>query len=99
MLHLSPRTLQPIRARVSTARGTWERFVAVRVASSDAAPMEPLVLPEAIALIERYYTSLMAHRADRPTLYAVRMGRTLPCAMWSFWRIASYCARRAWPSP
>ena len=77
MLHLPPGILQPIRTRVSTARRTWERFVAVRVAAGDAAPMDPLVLPEAIALLDRHYTSLMAYRVDRPNLYAVRHGAHL----------------------
>jgi hypothetical protein len=35
--------------------------------------MEPLVLPEAIALIDRHYNSLMPYRPDRSNLYAVRL--------------------------
>jgi hypothetical protein len=77
MLHLPHGILQPIRTRVSTARRAWERFVAIRVGALDAAPMEPLVLPEAIALLDRHYTSLMAYRVDRPNLYAVRHGAHL----------------------
>jgi transcriptional regulator with XRE-family HTH domain len=77
MLHLPPDMLRPIRTRASTARRAWERFVAVRITAGDAAPMDPLVLPEAIALLDRHYTSLMAYRVDRPSLYAVRHGAHL----------------------
>jgi len=49
----------------------------VRIAASDAASMEPLVLPEAVAVIDRHYTSLMPYRTDRPNVYAVRNGSHL----------------------
>ena len=39
--------------------------------------MEPLVLPEAIALIDRHYNSLLPYRPNRPNLYAVRHGAHL----------------------
>jgi hypothetical protein len=39
--------------------------------------MEPLVLPEAITLIDRHYNSLMPYRPNRPNLYAVRHGAHL----------------------
>ncbi|HXR40637.1 MAG TPA: hypothetical protein VN776_16155 [Terracidiphilus sp.] len=72
MLRLPPGLLETIRARVSNTRRAWQRFVAVRVPASDALPMEPLVLPEAIALLDRHYTALMPYRPNRPNLYAVR---------------------------
>jgi hypothetical protein len=34
--------------------------------------MDPLVLPEALAIIDRHYNSLVPYRPDRPNLYAVR---------------------------
>ena len=34
--------------------------------------MDPLVLPNAIVLLDRHYNSLMPYRASRPNLYAVR---------------------------
>jgi hypothetical protein len=77
MLHLPPGLLPATRARVTTGRRTWQRFVAVRISASDAHPMEPLVLPQAIALIDRHYTSLMPYRPDRANLYAVRNGAHL----------------------
>ena len=72
MLHLPAGLLQTIRTRVSNPRRAWQRFVAVRVPAADAAAMEPLVLPEAIVLIDRHYNSLMPYRPNRPNLYAVR---------------------------
>jgi transcriptional regulator with XRE-family HTH domain len=77
MLHLPAGLLQPIRPRASTSRQAWERFVAVRIPAADALPMEPLVLPEAITLIDRHYTSLLPCRPNRPNLYAVRHGSHL----------------------
>ena len=77
MLHLPAGLLQSIRTRVSNPRRAWQRFVAVRIPASDALPMEPLVLPEAITLIDRHYTSLMPYRLNRPNLYAVRHGSHL----------------------
>jgi hypothetical protein len=69
--------LQSIRTRASAARRAWHRFVAVRISSADALPMEPLVLPEALAVIDRHYNSLVPYRPNRPTLYAVRSGAHL----------------------
>ncbi len=77
MLQLPAAALQTIRARASNSRQAWQRFVAVRVPSSDALAMEPLVLPDAIALIDRHYISLVPYRPNRPNLYAVRHGSHL----------------------
>jgi len=49
----------------------------VRVAAADAEPMEPLVLAEGLALLDRHYTSLRPYRPGRPNLYAVRHGAHL----------------------
>ena len=77
MLHLPTGLLQSIRARVSNPRRSWQRFVAVRIQAADALPMEPLLLPEAITLIDRHYNSLIPYRPNRPNLYAVRHGSHL----------------------
>jgi transcriptional regulator with XRE-family HTH domain len=77
MVHLQAGLLESVRARVSNQRRTWQRFVAVRIPAADALAMEPLVLPEAIALIDRHYNSLMPYRPNRPNLYAVRHGAHL----------------------
>jgi hypothetical protein len=88
MLHLPAGVLQTIRARVSNSRRVWQRFVAVRIPSADALPMEPLVLPEAITLLDRHYNSLMPYRPNRPNLYAVRHGSHLAL------RYVDFIARR-----
>jgi hypothetical protein len=74
MLHLPPGALNSVHARASNVRRAWQRFVAIRVSAADALPMEPLVLPEAIALIDRHYNVLLPYRPNRPNLYAVRHG-------------------------
>jgi hypothetical protein len=77
MLHLPAGVLESMRTRVSNSRRGWQRFVAVRIPSADALAMEPLVLPEALALIDRHYTSLLPYRPNRPNVYAVRNGAHL----------------------
>jgi transcriptional regulator with XRE-family HTH domain len=77
LLHLPAGSLQSVRARASQTRRAWQRFVAVRVPSSDAAAMEPLVQAEALAVIDRHYNSLLAYRPNQPSLYAVRHGAHL----------------------
>jgi hypothetical protein len=77
MLRVPDNLLPSLRTRVSNSRLAWQRFVAVRIQAADALPMEPLVMPEAIALIDRHYTSLAPYRLTRPNLYAVRRGAHL----------------------
>jgi len=77
MLQLPDGLLKAQRARVSQHRRTWERFVAISIPSADSLPMEPIVLPDAIVLLDRHYNSLMAYRPNRPNLYAVRHGTRL----------------------
>jgi plasmid maintenance system antidote protein VapI len=77
MMHLPAGLLQSTHARVSAARRAWQRFLAVRIAAADAMAMEPLVQPEATALLDRHYTSLAPYRPNRPNLYAVRHGAHL----------------------
>jgi transcriptional regulator with XRE-family HTH domain len=77
LLHLPASALQSVHARASSSRRAWQRFIAVRVPAADALPMEPLLLPEAIALIDRHYNSLTPYRPNRPNLYAVRQGAHL----------------------
>jgi len=77
VLHLPGGALQSIRSRASASRRSWQRFVVVRIPAIDAAPMEPLVLPEALAVIDRHYNSFMPYRSGRPNLYAVRQDSRL----------------------
>jgi len=76
-LHLPVGALQAIRSRPSNQRRGWQRFVAIRVSPTDALPMEPLILPDAIAVLDRHYNSFIAYRPSRPNLYAVRFGAHL----------------------
>jgi hypothetical protein len=77
VLHLPEGALDYMRTRVSNPRRAWERFVAVRIPAADSPPMEPLVLPEAIALLDRHYNALIPYRPNRPNLFAVRQGTRL----------------------
>lgn len=78
MLSFPAGVLASIRPRAfSNARRAWQRFVAVRAYAADAQAMDPMVQPEAIALIDRHYNSLAPYRPDRPNLYAVRQGSHL----------------------
>jgi hypothetical protein len=77
LVHLPAGSLRQLRTRVSVSRRAWERFVAVRIPAADALPMEPLVLPEAIALLDRHYNVLTPYRLNRPNLYAMRHGAHL----------------------
>jgi hypothetical protein len=77
MLHLPSGILKSARARPSNNRRAWQRFVAVAIPAGDASPMEPLVLPDAIVLLDRHYNSLAPYRTNRPNIYAVRHGRML----------------------
>lgn len=73
-LELPTKALRSGRVRAVNARRTWQRFVAVRVSAEDAIPMDPIVLPHALVVIDRHYTSLASYHPDRATLYAVRHG-------------------------
>jgi hypothetical protein len=77
LLHLPDGILRTARGRTSNARKAWQRFVAIRISSADALPMEPLIMPDALVLLDRHYTALMPYRPDRPNLYGVRNGSQL----------------------
>ncbi|MDR3725212.1 MAG: helix-turn-helix domain-containing protein [Terracidiphilus sp.] len=77
MLELPPGSAAALRVRVTNQRRAWQRFVAVRIAAEDAPAMEPLILPDAIVLIDRHYVSLMPYRPGWPNVYAVRLGNRL----------------------
>lgn len=77
MLQLPSGVLRGLRSRTSKPRHAWQRFVAVRVPTGDALAMDPLVMPEAIVLIDRHYNSLQPLRPNRANLYAVRSGSHL----------------------
>lgn len=72
VLHLPEKVLRGARSRTSPQRRKWQRFVAITISAEEAQAMEPLVLPNAIVLIDRHYSSLVDYRPNRPNLYAVR---------------------------
>jgi transcriptional regulator with XRE-family HTH domain len=74
MLQFPAALLGTARSRSPSIRKTWQRFVAISIPAADASPMEPLVMADAIVLIDRHYNSLMPYRTTRPNLYAVRNG-------------------------
>jgi hypothetical protein len=77
MLQLPTGSLHLLKARSVATRRSWHRFVAIRIAHADALPMDPLLLPEALAVIDRHYNSLASYRAGRLNLYAIRKGAHL----------------------
>ncbi len=72
ILHIPEEILLNARARTGPARKAWLRFVAIHVGADDAAAMRPIILPDALLVIDRHYNSLLQYRPDRPNLYAVR---------------------------
>lgn len=76
-VQVSASRLHDNRARPSTKRAHWQRFLAIRADAQQSAAMEPLLAPGAIAVLDRHYSSLAPYRAHQPTLYAVRCGAAL----------------------
>jgi hypothetical protein len=76
-IQVSASRLHDNRARPSTRHAHWQRFLAIRADTQQAAAMEPLLAPGAIAVLDRHYNSLAPYRAHQPTLYAVRCGGAL----------------------
>jgi hypothetical protein len=76
-VQVSASRLRDNRSRPSQKNATFQRFLAIRADAQQAAAMEPLLLPGAIAVLDRHYNSLAPYRAQQPTLYAVRSGSNL----------------------
>lgn len=72
ILRLPAGQLKSARSRPSAARRAWLRFVAIAISESDAQGMEPVLVPNATAVLDRHYNSLVAYRPGRANLYAVR---------------------------
>jgi hypothetical protein len=77
MLRLPAGLLQSLHTRASNSRRAWQRFVAVRIPATDALPMDPIVLAEALVLVDRHYNSLVPYRPNRLNIYAVCQGSQL----------------------
>jgi len=77
MLSFPGDAVSELEARCPNTRRQWERFVAVRVDAEDARGMEPVLLPGAVVLLDRQYTSFKPFREGMPNLYAARLGTRL----------------------
>ncbi len=80
ILEFPAETLRALRTRCTPTRRQWERFVAVRLTADDIVGMEPLLLPEAIVVLDRHYNSFTPYRgagSTMPHLYGVRSGQRL----------------------
>ena len=77
ILHVPGPRLQAIRTRPSNNRYPWQRFVAISISAEDASPMYPILLPNAVLLLDRHYNSLLPYRSDRTNIYALSNGGRL----------------------
>lgn len=73
-VQVSAAHLQDSRSVPSARQAHWQRFVAIRVDAQQAAAMDPVLVPGAIAVLDRHYNSLAPHRPHQRNLYAVRSG-------------------------
>lgn len=69
--------LQSLRAHPSPHREAWRRLIAIRVSPADAEGMEPVLTPDAFAIIDRHDNSLLRYRPPHGSIYAVRNGTRL----------------------
>lgn len=76
-IQVSASRLGDNRARGPARHAHWQRFIGIRADAQQAAAMDPVLSPGAIAVIDRHYNSLAPYRAHQPTLYAVRCGAAL----------------------
>jgi transcriptional regulator with XRE-family HTH domain len=53
-------------------RRSWERFVYIKVEAREGMSMYPRLLPGALVLLDRHYTSLKPYRKQERNLYAIR---------------------------
>lgn len=77
MLQLPSEALRSLRPRPVQGRRLWQRFVAIRIPAGEALAMDPIVLPDAIAVIDRHYNSFQNYRPNRSNIYVVRHGAQL----------------------
>jgi SOS-response transcriptional repressor LexA len=64
--------LRRLRADGATGRGDWHRFVLIKVDAREGMSMFPRLMPGAMLLIDRHYTSLRPYRKNDRNMYAVR---------------------------
>jgi transcriptional regulator with XRE-family HTH domain len=59
------------------ARRAWTRFVAIRISPVDAVPMDPVIRPNAIVIIDRHNTSPPNQQDLHPAVFAISRGARL----------------------
>lgn len=74
---ISASRLYENRARPSSRRTQWQRFLAVRTDAQQATAMAPLLPAGSVAVLDRHYNSLAPYRANQASIYAVRFGPML----------------------
>jgi len=84
LIRLPAGILDQLRPRRAVVRRDWQRFVAVRVSALQAAPMSPVLAPNAIVVLDRHYNSLASYSPPRPSLYAVSIANSLSFRYVSF---------------
>jgi transcriptional regulator with XRE-family HTH domain len=77
MLAFPAAVVKGFESRCSNSRKQWERFVAVRITTAEAWAMEPVLLPGAVVVLDRHYTSFKPYREGMVNLYAARVGTQL----------------------
>jgi Cro/C1-type HTH DNA-binding domain len=77
LIQLPPGYLDHLPARRSPDRRSWERFIAVRATYIQAEAMAPAIVPHAILVIDRHYTSLVPYRPPVPSIYAIQRGSAM----------------------
>jgi transcriptional regulator with XRE-family HTH domain len=84
LIRLPAGILDQLRPRRAVVRRDWQRFVALRVSATQAAPMHPVLTPNAIVVLDRHYNSLAPYVSPRPSLYAVNIASDLSFRYVSF---------------
>ena len=72
ILKFKKQFLRKLRPNAASARDEWHRFVLVKVDAREGMSMYPRLLPGAMVLLDRHYTSLEPYRKGEPNMYAVR---------------------------
>lgn len=88
LIHLPSGTLDHLRPRRTLARRDWQRFLAVRLSTAQARPMEPVFSARSVAVLDRHYNSLAPLRPPHPNIYAINVSNSL------VFRYVSYEANR-----
>ncbi|MBV8629815.1 MAG: hypothetical protein JOZ83_02745, partial [Silvibacterium sp.] len=65
LIRLPSGILDQLRPRRALVRRDWQRFVAVRVSAGQAAPMSPVLISNAIVVLDRHYNSLAPNLPPR----------------------------------